>query len=178
MLFWALWDGFLLPDKPEKSCSAWNVREESFWRSRRDRIWTTTSCWGFVCGVREGPATQRNFCLQWSPERSARTSVKNNTPNYSSLSHLKKQTSSSLEPEILFKYCLFCEELLCLFGGWVCFFFSVLRPFFFPLRITEIGCQVLAALIFALYFYQYWHWRTAVFSPKCANLYQLPKCKL
>lgn len=29
----------------------------------------------FVCGVREGPATRPNFCLQRSPERSARTNM-------------------------------------------------------------------------------------------------------
>lgn len=57
---------FLLPDEPEKSCSAWNVRGESLEESQGRRALNTTSCQGFVCRVREGPATQLTFSQQWS----------------------------------------------------------------------------------------------------------------
>lgn len=74
---------------------------------------------GFVVGVREGPATQPNVCLQWSPERPARTNMKIITRIiYPSLTLKKKKN--------LFKYCLCCEEPLRFFGVvfviFVCFF--------------------------------------------------------
>lgn len=73
---------FLLPDEPEKSCSAWNVRGESLEESRGRRALNTTSCQGFVCRVRGRASYPANTVStvessdttsNQSPDRSVRT---------------------------------------------------------------------------------------------------------